>query len=188
MDDSRGGAGRADILWAPWRMEYIESAEKPDGCIFCAKPDETRDRGNLIVHRGVLTFVIMNRFPYNNGHLMVVPFRHTADLSDLDRRERDELFDLLIESRRILTDLMRPHGFNIGMNLGRTAGAGVEHHLHFHIVPRWNGDTNFMPVVGHTKVVSEALDATWTKLAEAFKKWNEDDADGNGSPRIKNDM
>jgi ATP adenylyltransferase len=171
MDDSsRGNASRTDILWAPWRIEYIENAETPAGCIFCTKPSESDDRGNLITHRGRSAFVIMNRYPYNNGHLMVVPFRHTADLSDLEDSEKRELFDLLIVSQRVLADVMRPQGFNIGMNLGRTAGAGVADHLHFHIVPRWNGDTNFMPVLGHTKVVSEGLEQTWLKLTLAFDK------------------
>jgi ATP adenylyltransferase len=158
------------ILWAPWRIEYIENAEKPSGCIFCLKPRETDDRANLIACRGKSAFVIMNRYPYNSGHLMVVPMRHTADLAVLGDDEKLELFELLVASQRALTDVMRPQGFNIGMNLGRSAGAGIADHLHFHVVPRWNGDTNFMPVLGHTKVVSEGLDQTWSKLVEAFKK------------------
>jgi len=171
MGESTGGnASGMDILWAPWRIEYIENAEKPAGCIFCVKPSQSDDRGNLITHRGKSAFVIMNRYPYNNGHLMVVPFRHTADLSVLEDSEKLELFDLLIDSQRVLTRVMNPQGFNIGMNAGRTAGAGIADHLHFHIVPRWNGDTNFMPVLGHTKVVSEGLDQTWSKLVEAFNK------------------
>jgi ATP adenylyltransferase len=167
---SDGNRPGTEILWAPWRIEYIESTDRPDGCIFCIKPAETDDRANLIVHRGVRAFVILNRFPYNNGHLMVVPYRHTADLSALDPEERAELFDLLVASQRALVSGLRPHGFNIGMNLGRTGGAGIEDHLHFHIVPRWNGDTNFMPVLGHTKVVSEGLERTWEKLVPAFGK------------------
>jgi ATP adenylyltransferase len=171
MEDSFGGnASGSGILCAPWRIEYIENAEKPAGCIFCVKPSEADDRGNLITHRGKSAFVIMNRYPYNNGHLMVVPFRHTADLSGLEDEEKLELFDLLIASQRVLSDVMHPQGFNIGMNLGRPAGAGIADHLHFHVVPRWNGDTNFMPVLGHTKVISEGLDQTWLKLVEAFRK------------------
>jgi ATP adenylyltransferase len=166
-DGSRPGK---EILWAPWRIEYIENTDRPDGCIFCTKPAETDDRANLIVHRGDRAFVILNRFPYNNGHLMVVPFRHTADLPSLDAAERAELFDLLAVSQRALVPALGPHGFNIGMNLGRAGGAGIEDHLHFHIVPRWNGDTNFMPVLGHAKVVSEGLERTWEKLVAAFGK------------------
>jgi ATP adenylyltransferase len=158
-----------DILWAPWRIEYIESCDKPGGCIFCSKPSERNDRVNLIVRRGTHAFAILNRYPYNNGHLMVVPYRHTAELGDLDDQEKIELFDLLAQSKRVLLETLHAQGFNLGMNLGRTAGAGVEGHLHFHLVPRWNGDTNFMPVVGHTKVVSEGLEQTWEKLARAFE-------------------
>jgi ATP adenylyltransferase len=159
-----------DILWAPWRIEYIESADKTPGCIFCVKPSENDDCKNLIPFRGKRAFVIMNRYPYNNGHLMVVPFRHTADLSELEDAEKLELFDLLIASQRVLADVMRPQGFNIGMNLGRPAGAGIADHLHFHVVPRWNGDTNFMPVLGHTKVVSEGLEQTCDKLTREFER------------------
>ena len=171
MSDSSGGPNRSpDILWAPWRIEYIETVNRSGECIFCIHPSERDDRTRLIVHRGDRAFVILNRFPYNNGHCMVVPYRHTADLSDLDGPEKLELFDLLARSERILSDILKPHGFNLGMNLGRTAGAGIKDHLHFHLVPRWDGDTNFMPVLGHTKVVSEGLERTWEKLSGAFKK------------------
>ena len=159
---------RKKILWAPWRMEYIENTDSSEGCVFCDKPAEDSDRENLIVYRGRMIFVIMNRYPYNNGHLMVVPYRHTCDLDSLHAREKTEIFDLLITSRKVLDQVMRPHGFNIGMNLGRVAGAGIDDHLHFHILPRWNGDTNFMPLIGHAKVVSEGLDCTWEKLSQAF--------------------
>jgi ATP adenylyltransferase len=171
VDESSGKKkSNPDILWAPWRIEYIENADRPAGCLFCIKPSENDDRRNLIVFRGKHAFVMMNRYPYNNGHLMVVPYRHTAVLSDLNGAEKIELFDLLSLSNRVLSEVMTPHGFNLGMNLGRTAGAGIEEHLHFHIVPRWNGDTNFMPVLGHTKVVSEGLEQTWEKLAKVFEK------------------
>ncbi len=163
-------AEHPEILWAPWRIEYIENADRPPGCIFCLKPREADDRANLITCRGKSAFVILNRYPYNNGHLMVVPRRHTAELSDLADDEKLELVELLIASQRALTEVMRPQGFNIGMNLGRCAGAGIAEHLHFHVVPRWNGDTNFMPVLGHTKVVSEGLEQTWAKLVKAFNK------------------
>ncbi|MDM7925213.1 MAG: HIT domain-containing protein [bacterium] len=173
MSGSSGNAGDGpDILWAPWRMEYIESVNRPSGCVFCLAWDGKDDRASLVVHRGESAFVILNRFPYNNGHLMVVPVRHTADLGGLDGREKLELFDLLEASRKALDEAMHPQGYNLGMNLGRTAGAGIADHLHFHLVPRWNGDTNFMPILGHTKVVSEGLEQTRDKLAGAFQHLN----------------
>jgi ATP adenylyltransferase len=150
-------------------MEYIESAgEKQHGCIFCVKPGENDDRKNLIAFRGKTAFVILNRYPYNNGHVMVVPYQHTAELSALDVAEQTELFRLLSVSQTVIRRLMKPDGFNVGMNLGRVAGAGVDDHLHFHLVPRWNGDTNFMPVTGCTKVMSEGLEITWKKMTDAF--------------------
>jgi ATP adenylyltransferase len=156
-----------DKLWAPWRMEYILQ-EKPEGCIFCDKPKENRDRENLILYRGIHSFVIMNFYPYNNGHLMVVPYRHTADLAGLSMQERVEMMELLGRCTTILTTAMNSQGFNVGMNLGRVAGAGVDDHLHFHLVPRWNGDTNFMPVTGHTKVLSQGLMESWEELRRYF--------------------
>lgn len=154
-------------LWAPWRMEYILQ-EKPVGCIFCDKPREARDCENLILHRGAACFVIMNFYPYNNGHLMVVPYRHTADLAGLSADEQREMMHLLGRCTEVLGAQMHPQGFNIGMNLGRVAGAGIDEHLHFHIVPRWNGDTNFMPVTGHTKVLSQGLQESWEALHGLF--------------------
>ncbi|MBN1781584.1 HIT domain-containing protein [bacterium] len=167
---SRQDQDPAKILWAPWRMEYIEHCGTPEkGCIFCDKPKQNDDRSNLILLRGGTVYVIMNRFPYNNGHLMVVPFRHTSDMGSLTDGERSEMFEQLEVCRTVLTRVMQPHGFNIGMNLGRVAGAGIADHLHFHIVPRWDGDTNFMPILGHTKVVSEGLERTWDKIRDALK-------------------
>ena len=156
-----------DYLWAPWRMEYILSP-KPDGCIFCDKPKQNADRENLILHRGDHCFVIMNYYPYNNGHLMIVPYRHIADLEDLTEKERREMMALLAGSAKIIKKAMNPDGLNIGMNLGRTAGAGIDEHLHFHIVPRWNGDTNFMPIFGHTKVLPQGLYESWNELKPRF--------------------
>ncbi|MCG3121523.1 MAG: AP-4-A phosphorylase [bacterium] len=157
-----------EILWAPWRMQYILGSKEP-GCIFCDKPRQSQDRENLIVQRGAACFVIMNKYPYNNGHLMIVPYRHEAQMENLTVAENQEMMALLQEAAKALKKVMSPHGFNIGMNVGKTAGAGIEAHLHFHLVPRWDGDTNFMPVVGHTKVVSEGLWETWEKLREVFK-------------------
>lgn len=161
-----------DNMWAPWRMEYILSP-KPEGCIFCDKSRQRTDRDNLILARGQTCFVIMNFYPYNNGHLMVVPYRHVSDLERLTAEERTEMMSLLTKSNDILKASMHPDGLNIGMNLGKVAGAGIDDHLHFHIVPRWNGDTNFMPVVGHTKVVAQALYETWEALVGHFKNMSD---------------
>lgn len=156
-------------LWAPWRIEYIENVHKNDGCVFCNAAEQSDDKKNLIVYRGSCIFVILNRFPYNNGHLMIVPYQHTSELNSLINEEIIELFNLLRQSKDILTKVMKPQGFNIGLNLGHTAGAGIDSHLHFHLVPRWLGDTNFMPVIGHSKVISEALEGTWKKISNEFK-------------------
>jgi len=162
-----------DRLFAPWRMEYIlsnsdDSQIKGDGCIFCDFPKLGDDEKNLILHRGEECFVILNAFPYNPGHLMVVPYRHTADLTGLKAEELAEMMSLCQKAISVLTDVMNPHGFNLGMNLGKVAGAGIDQHLHMHIVPRWNGDTNFMPVIGEVRVISEALSSSWKRLKEAW--------------------
>jgi ATP adenylyltransferase len=156
-------------LWAPWRMAYVEVA-KPQGCIFCDKPREDRDEENLILQRGKTAFVIMNAFPYNNGHLMVAPYRHTAELESLSAEERDELMALAQESLRLLQAAFGPNGYNLGMNLGRVAGAGIADHLHLHLVPRWDGDTNFMPVIADTKVLPDSLQSSYRKLREALQQ------------------
>jgi ATP adenylyltransferase len=157
-------------LWAPWRMTYIRGEdEKPDpGCIFCVRDRQGDDRRRLILHRGEHAFVLMNKYPYSNGHLMVAPYRHTADPGELDEAEALEMHRLLVLSRDVLGQCMGPHGFNIGMNLGQVAGAGITDHLHLHIVPRWSGDTNFMPVFADVRVIPQHLEATWELLAAAF--------------------
>ncbi len=157
-----------DKIWAPWRMEYLKS-KKPKGCIFCVKPKEDRDLDNLILHRGKRAFVIMNRYPYTNGHLMIVPYLHTSDFQALTPPVVRESFALLQRSQNILEELMHPEGFNIGLNLGKVAGAGIHEHIHFHIVPRWNGDTNFMPVLAEARVISEHLLETYDKLLPLFR-------------------
>ena len=138
------------------------------GCIFCDKPAEDRDAENLILHRGRTNFVILNAYPYNNGHLMVVPYRHLHRLSELTPEENGEMLSLAALMTEVLGDVSHPEGFNLGMNLGAVAGAGIADHLHLHVVPRWSGDTNFMPVVGDVKVMPEALDQVYAKLAAAL--------------------
>lgn len=159
-----------DRLWAPWRMEYIERVDDGAECFLCAKPQQRDDQNNLILHRAQRAFIVLNTFPYSNGHLMVAPYRHVGDLLDL---EDDELGAMMAETRlgvRVLTAAMSPQGFNIGINLGRVAGAGVADHLHLHIVPRWSGDTNFMPVIADTKVLPQALADTYAALRRALAR------------------
>lgn len=155
-------------IWAPWRMQYILEKDE-EGCVFCKKKFK-EDEAVLILYRGKYAFVVMNKFPYNNGHLLVTPFRHVKDLKDLDQQEILELMNLLTISTGILQDALKPEGFNIGVNLGKVAGAGVEDHIHFHVVPRWNGDTNFMPVLSETRVMPEHLKTTYDKLHPAFQR------------------
>jgi ATP adenylyltransferase len=157
-------------LWAPWRMAYIADIDKTDaGCVFCGKVAGTDDKESLVLHRGKSCFVILNLFPYNNGHILVIPYAHVAEIKDIGRETSLELWELLCRSQEALKMAMHPDGFNIGVNLGRVAGAGIDTHLHAHIVPRWNGDTNFMPVIGETKVISQALGATYDALLPIFR-------------------
>ncbi|MCX7794050.1 MAG: HIT domain-containing protein [Thermodesulfovibrionales bacterium] len=157
------------VLWAPWRMEYI-LAKKPEGCIFCDMPSENNDPKNFILKRAVYCYVIMNKYPYNNGHLMIVPFRHVPDLNGLEKHEMLEIMELTRLSINCLREAFLPDGFNIGINLGRIAGAGIEAHLHIQIVPRWAGDSSFMAVFDETRVIPEHLEATYKKLLPLFEK------------------
>lgn len=156
-------------LHAPWRMEYVAAPGEP-GCLFCrvlaAPPEE--DRANLLVHRGSDAYVLLNRFPYSSGHLMVAPRSHLASLTDLDDHATLAVTRLVRRSLRVLEEAFHPDGFNVGVNLGRVAGAGVPDHVHVHVVPRWAGDTNFMPVLGEVKVLNEHLERTWERLAALF--------------------
>lgn len=156
------------ILWAPWRMEYILS-EKPKDCIFCLGEDKGEDRKRLVLYRSSRSFVIMNRYPYNNGHIMIAPLKHLADIGDLDEETAQDMFQLLQKSIAIIRSCMNPDGFNIGINIGKVGGAGIEEHLHIHVVPRWNGDTNFMPVIGDIRVMPEYLEDSYNKLYPYFK-------------------
>jgi ATP adenylyltransferase len=154
-------------LWAPWRLEYVESAEEQTGCVFCeaaAGADEER----LVVHRGEHAFVLLNKFPYASGHLMIAPFAHTGRFGDVSDNEALEVHRLAAVALDVLAEAMHPQGYNLGWNLGRVAGAGVVDHVHLHVVPRWAGDTNFMPVLADVKVIPQALRDTRTKLAAAW--------------------
>jgi len=159
-------------LWAPWRMEFIQAA-KPDRCIFCdlpAQAGEEADRRNLIVHRSPLAFTILNRYPYNSGHLLVVPRAHLSELEALPPEPARDLAEELSRAVTVMKRVYRPEGMNVGMNLGQAAGAGIADHLHWHLVPRWKGDTNFMPVIADLRVVPEALDAAWARLHAGFQE------------------
>jgi ATP adenylyltransferase len=160
-----------DRLWTPWRMAYIRRAAddgESGGCIFCDLPTERDDEKNHVLARGARTFVILNAFPYNPGHLMVAPYRHIGDFVDLTDEELAETTAFARIAVRALREDSDAHGFNLGMNLGQIAGAGIADHLHLHLVPRWGGDTNFMPVVGQTKVLPELLSETWRRLRPRF--------------------
>lgn len=159
-----------DFLWAPWRIQYIKNAigKKDDGCILCHYPAQNDDEKSLILYRGQYSFVIMNRYPYNAGHIMVSPLRHCNALDGLNDAERDELFQIVSRCTTILREVFHCEGFNVGMNLGRIAGAGVDQHIHMHIVPRWNGDNNFMPVLADTRVINEAIEDTYKTLKPRF--------------------
>ena len=159
-----------DRIWAPWRLACVKDASQGDEreCIFCAKPAAGDDRANLIVHRGERCFVILNLYPYTNGHLMVAPYEHVAGIQDLDDETTAEMMALAQRAIAILEEGYSPHGYNVGFNQGRVAGAGVEHHIHMHVVPRWGGDTNFMPVLADTRVMPQTLEQTYEALEGRF--------------------
>jgi ATP adenylyltransferase len=157
------------VMWAPWRMEYILTDQKGGPCIFCPGEDRDQDEERLILFVGTLSMVMMNRYPYNNGHLLVAPVRHVGTLESLSEDEMLDLLGMVRKSINALKELMNPEGFNVGLNLGKVAGAGVEEHLHFHIVPRWNGDTNYMTVVGEVRVIPEHIRETYKKLLPYFQ-------------------
>ncbi len=154
-------------LWAPWRMEYILK-EKNEGCIFCEIPKENQDKENYVLYRGKFCFVILNTYPYNNGHIMIAPYAHIKNLEELNRDTINELMSLCQKSISVLKKKMNPQGFNIGANIGRVGGAGILEHVHLHIVPRWQGDTNFMPVISDTKVIPQYLSETYDLLKAGF--------------------
>lgn len=160
-------------LYAPWRMAYVEQPHSPKpgatGCVFCDAAASTDDAANLIVHRGESAFVLLNKFPYNNGHLLVVPYMHTAKLPDLPDAALAEIWTLAKEAQSALQAAMHPEGYNLGMNLGVAAGAGIADHLHLHVVPRWNGDTNFMPVLTDVKVMPDSLEHSCKLIRQSWR-------------------
>ncbi|HBW15641.1 MAG TPA: HIT family hydrolase [Desulfovibrio sp.] len=158
-----------ETLWAPWRIDYI-LGPKPDSCVFCLPEHTGEDKARLILYRGRYNFVIMNKFPYNNGHLMVTPYRHVMDLAALAPEEAHECMDLIQSCVRILKGRFNPQGINVGLNLGEAAGAGIREHLHFHLVPRWNGDSSFMAVMNETRVIPEHLSSTYKALKPHFDR------------------
>lgn len=161
-----------DRLWAPWRLSYVASARPPgehDPCFICRALADKKDRENLLAWRGSACVVLLNRFPYNNGHLLIAPNAHKGELHELDAAEIVAMQQTLGRFVNVLRELMKPDGFNIGLNLGKSAGAGLPGHLHWHLVPRWNGDTNFMPVLSDTRVIAQSLDEFYTQLLEKLK-------------------
>jgi len=158
-------------IYAPWRMTYIKS-DKPDGCVFCK---ESLRQEDLILLEGKTAYVMLNLYPYINGHLMIIPYRHVCKLNELTPEEKLEMFQLIDVSVRALEDCMHPEGFNVGINLGKAAGAGVDDHVHIHVVPRWIGDTNFMTIIGEVRVIPDDLIKTWEKLIPFFKKYYPED-------------
>jgi ATP adenylyltransferase len=157
-------------LWTPWRRAFIEgTTAASDGCFLCTAPAQADERGNYLLFRGERVFALLNLYPYNTGHLMVAPYAHTGDLVNLDPATAQEVMALTQRSVGIVQRAYQPEAFNVGLNLGKAAGAGVPDHLHVHVVPRWSGDTNFMPVLGETKVLPESLDQTYDRLAPLFR-------------------
>jgi ATP adenylyltransferase len=165
-----------NTLWAPWRMAYIGGA-RPDGCLLCDLPRAQADRENLILYRGPTTYVVLNRYPYNNGHLMIVPYRHCAELAAFSAEESLELMRAVQDVTQAIQQAFGAEGFNVGFNIGKAAGAGIVDHLHLHVVPRWIGDTNFMPVLADTKVMPDYLESTFDKLVPFFRSQT-----GEGTP------
>jgi ATP adenylyltransferase len=155
-------------LFTPWRMKYLNSNKVDEGCVFCSALEAQDDRSNLIIYRGGKSFVILNRYPYTTGHLMVIPYQHKEVLSDLDPETRAEMMELVNKASQVIKAVYKPAGFNIGINMGSAAGAGIAAHIHIHVVPRWLGDTNFIPVTGDTRLIPEELDVTFKRIKEAW--------------------
>ena len=155
-------------IWAPWRLRYVKDANKSSECVFCTKPELGDDREALIVHRGESCFVILNLYPYTSGHLLVMPFEHLGRLQDVEPEITAEMMDLAQQAMRRMESVYSPEGFNVGLNQGRVAGAGVEGHIHLHVVPRWAGDNNYMPVLADTRVMPQSLEESYDALRGGF--------------------
>ncbi|MFC2043020.1 HIT domain-containing protein [Chloroflexota bacterium] len=156
-------------LWSPWRMSYVQSLKDEEGCVFCSQLALPDGPQNLIVHRGSRNFAILNRFPYTSGHMMIVPFEHHSTLGELDSDTRSEMMEMTTKSIEVLGSEYHPHGFNVGINIGEAAGAGITEHIHLHVVPRWSGDTNFMSSLGKTRVIPETLDDSYLRIRKAWE-------------------
>jgi len=161
-----------DYIWTPWRMKYIEENREDQGCVFCQAAEREDGVDNLIFHRGENVFMILNRYPYTNGHIMCVPFAHVGKLDDLNAEVRAELMEKATKAITVLRSVYKPEGFNVGMNLGQIAGAGIADHLHVHIVPRWSGDTSFMSTLGNTRVLPGSLEETYARVQDAWKNFS----------------
>jgi ATP adenylyltransferase len=159
-----------DYLWTPWRYAYVSTAEKAVGCVFCDAPKAGDDRKTLIVHRGEYCYVILNAYPYTPGHAMVVPYEHLNELQKLPAEAANEMMALSQRLETVLRELYHPDGINLGMNIGKAAGAGIAGHIHMHVLPRWVADANFLSVVGETRILPETLDVTWGRMREAMTK------------------
>lgn len=157
-------------IWAPWRMQYVRAGPQGEGCIFCVGDDASRDEEKYVLHRGASVFTMLNAFPYTSGHLMVAPYRHAADLALMHEEELSGMMTEAVFMMKVLRKALQPEGFNLGVNIGRQAGAGVVDHTHLHIVPRWGGDTNFMPVLADARIIPEALADTYKKLRQAIEQ------------------
>jgi ATP adenylyltransferase len=159
-----------DYLWSPWRYRYVTSGDSEPGCLFCRIAESAEDAANYVVHRAERNFVVLNRFPYTSGHLMVAPYSHVASLSDCDSRDLEEMIGLTRRAESALREGYSPGGFNIGMNIGRSAGAGVAGHIHMHVLPRWHGDVSFVTAVGETRILPEELETTYAKMKALFSR------------------
>jgi ATP adenylyltransferase len=159
-----------EYLWSPWRFDYVSIAAKDTGCIFCTALQKADEPDSLVVYRGQHNFIILNRFPYNNGHLMIAPYEHIANLEEAARPAAEEMMVLTQRVIQTMREVYKPDGFNVGMNLGRIAGAGVDTHYHMHVVPRWSGDTNFMTALSQTRVIPESFETTLSKLKPYFRQ------------------
>ena len=162
-----------DYLWSPWRFTYVTQADRASGCVFCQRAAETDDERNFIVHRGRHNYLLLNIYPYTVGHVMIVPYRHIATLEQTSAEELAEMMKLTRRSEAALRNIYRPHGLNLGMNIGKSAGAGVAEHIHMHVLPRWEADANFLSVIGETRVLPEELAVTWGKLRKEFETTDE---------------